>query len=83
MSLTNIEFSIKKLEDLYYNINLSIFESPDIKQFTIEVPKIIQNIKTNLELLKNSDKPLDIDYIDITMRNPHYRRNRRNRRNRI
>lgn len=65
MSLTNIEFSIKKLEDLYYNINLSIFESPDIKQFTIEVPKIIQNIKTNLELLKNSDKPLDIDYIDI------------------
>lgn len=64
MSLTNIESNINNLENLFYNIDLSIFECPDIKHFTIEFPKIILNLKNNLELLKRSDKPLDIDYID-------------------
>jgi hypothetical protein len=65
MSLTTIESSIRKLEDLYYNIDLSIFECPDIKKFTIEYPKIINDIKQNLDLLKNSDKPSDIDFINV------------------
>lgn len=65
MSITNIESNINNLEDLFYNIDLSIFECPDVKHFTTQFPKIIQNIKQNIHLLKNSNKPLDIDYIDI------------------
>ncbi len=65
MSLTTIISSIKTLEDLYYNVDLSIYQCPDIKNFVIEFPKIINDIHKQLELLQTSAKPSDVDFINV------------------
>ena len=64
MSINTIQQLISSLEESYYNIDLSVFQSPDIKLFTINFPIILKHIKEEINNLLKTDKPIDIDYIN-------------------
>ena len=66
MSLHIIESNISKLEELFYNIDLSIFECPDIKTFTIEFPKIIKSIRNEIN---NNINKIELDFINVQQLN--------------
>lgn len=65
MSLENIISLLSSLEESYYNVDLSIYESPDIKSFFIQFPIVINKIKNEINNLKKTEKPIDIDYINL------------------
>lgn len=65
MSLENIISLLSSLEESYYNVDLSIYESPDIKSFSIQFPIVINKIKNEINNLKKTEKPIDIDYINL------------------